>query len=232
MGSEDKVPVISHWPLMFPTAQQLRTHPLPHMAVSLIWGYNDAHDTKCMPTLDGMDKTKAETTGLGFSTRLTWLRSSTKQPVFSSVFATDEGPSYGQTCNLWRSPSSPCCLRVGAGLAPLSSPQWWNDILWTISPRQIFLPSNCLMLLYSCIYRIVLRGLSFQHGIWGLNWAKCACAASSFTHWDISLAPMLLLRRNLVSTITKTTFSALYLWYIPHEWPRREQPFTHGSVFK
>lgn len=96
MGSEDKVPVISHWPLMFPTAQQLRTHPaLPHMAVSLIWGYNDAHDTKCMPTLDGMDKTKAETTGLGFSARLTGLRSSTKQPVFSSVFATDEGPSYG-----------------------------------------------------------------------------------------------------------------------------------------
>lgn len=104
MGSEDKAPVMSPGPLMFPTAQQLRTHPALHTWLSpLIWGYNDA---PCMPTLDGMDKTKAETTtGLGFSTRLMGLRSSTKQPVFSSVFATDL--SYGQTCSLWRWLSTP-----------------------------------------------------------------------------------------------------------------------------
>lgn len=139
---------------MFPTAQQLRTHPT--RAIFLIWAYNDAHDAKCVPTLDGVDKSKAETTRLGSSTRLTGLRSSTKQPVFSSVFATDEGPSYGQTCNLWRSPSSPFCLRPGGGLAPWVPHNGGMISSEPLVPNKPFFPQAA-----SCYYILVSIRLCF-----------------------------------------------------------------------
>lgn len=74
--------------------------------------------------------------------------------------------------------------RPGAGLAPVSSPQWRNDSLSTMSPKQSLLPASCFSQhLLGCVWR-ALQCLSFHHGAQPPELVTQQVS----THWHVSRA--------------------------------------------
>lgn len=213
---------------MFPTSQQLRTHPaLPHMLSPL------SEVTMTLMTLNvcqlWMEWTKPnrDTTGLGFSTRLMGLRSSTKQPVFSSVFASDEGPYYGQTCNLWRSSSIPCCLRLGAGLGVLHNGGMISSE--PLVPNEPFFPQAAHVTIFLRPYDCASVSLLPSWHL-GTELSQVCLCCKLFYSLRYLTGPYVTSSFGLNNNKSNILNSLSVIY--SYEWLRREQPVTHGSVLK